>query len=313
MQWSISMKRGVFLCVLIVVLTLSLHSEERKRIAVLDFGAKGVKNELAGAIVENFITSLVDSGEYDVIERSQLQKLMNELSLQNSDDFNDDLREQLGNLYGAEMVMLGSITKIGKTITINVRGVEVATGIARFAKKVSTESEENIPELLDKLVLVILGKAHDRILTVKTTDKTNKTTSTTTTTTRDIRMRNAFLGAKVGMIVSAAILIPTTSISLLAGVILVPIYLTNRFMSSFSFGANQVLIANNIQTAMIVTLVVGGVTFPLAIVSGVLAGYFKKREQSVLIDIPGRTLPMALNFDYGFRGDGFKVGIALAL
>ena len=36
---------------------------------------------------------------------------MEELELQNSDDFNEAFRQELGNLYGVKIVILGNITK----------------------------------------------------------------------------------------------------------------------------------------------------------------------------------------------------------
>ena len=86
---------------------------------------------------------------------------MSELSLQNSDDFNDELRKNLGELYGVELVILGSVTKIGNCITINTRGVEVETGIAKFAKNLTTDSENDIPYLIPLLVDIISGKKID--------------------------------------------------------------------------------------------------------------------------------------------------------
>lgn len=140
----------IILCISVIAATA--YSADKTRVAVLDFAAKGVDDILAEAVVENLLTSLIDSGCFEVIERKQLEKVMNELNLQNSDDFNDDLREQLGNLYGVELVILGSVTKIGDNITINARGVEVTTGVGKFGKRVYTDSENDIPSLISLLV-----------------------------------------------------------------------------------------------------------------------------------------------------------------
>lgn len=135
-----------------------LGANEKSRVAVLNFSARGVKEHLADAVVENLITSLIDSGVYEVIERNQLQLVMDELKLQNSDDFNDELRLELGNLYQVDLVILGSVTMIGDNITINVRGVEADTGVAKFAKNFITDSENDIPYLIPLLVEIISGK-----------------------------------------------------------------------------------------------------------------------------------------------------------
>lgn len=155
------MKKILIISFVLLILISFVFTNEKTRVAVLDFSAKGIEKYLAEAIVENLITSLIDSGIFTVIERSQLKQLMKELSLQNSDDFNDRLRTELGELYGVELVILGSVTKIGSNITINARGVEVETGIAKFAKNLITDSENDIPFLIPLLVDIISGKSID--------------------------------------------------------------------------------------------------------------------------------------------------------
>lgn len=153
------------LLVILMILGVSFFgwANAKSRVAVLNFSARGVEEYLADAVVENLITSLIDSGVYEVIERNQLRLLMDELKLQNSDDFNDELRKELGNLYEVELVILGSVTMIGDNITINVRGVEVDTGVARFAKNFITNSENDIPYLIPLLVDIISGKKKNGI------------------------------------------------------------------------------------------------------------------------------------------------------
>ena len=156
------MRKFFFIFFLTFLLFINnVYAGKRIKIAVLDFSAKGVDKFLAEAIVENLITSLIDSNTFDIVERSQLNKLMKELSLQNSDDFNDELRKELGNLLGVELVILGSVTKIGDNITINTRGVDVETGIAKFAKNLITNSENDIPYLIPLFVDIITGKKID--------------------------------------------------------------------------------------------------------------------------------------------------------
>lgn len=144
-------KTGFIFFFLLIFLNISF-SQEKVKIAILNFVPKGVDTTLTEAIVENLTTALIDTKKYQIIERNQIDKLMTELKLQNSDDFNDNLREELGNLYGVKLVILGSVTRIGNNITINIRGVEVSTGSAQFAKNITTKNEDDIPELINVLI-----------------------------------------------------------------------------------------------------------------------------------------------------------------
>lgn len=169
------MKKNIILT-LILLFSVFLNSTEntKTRVAILNFAAKGVDPILAEAIVENLMTSIINTSDFEVIERNQLDKLMKELNLQNSDDFNDRLREDLGNLHGVKLVILGSVTKIGSMITINMRGVEVSTGLAKFAKNITTRNEDEIPGLIQNLAILVFTN-DDGLDKTKNRDDINST------------------------------------------------------------------------------------------------------------------------------------------
>ena len=68
---------------------------------------------------------------------------------------------EMGNLLGSEIIIMGSVTKIGTTVTISVRGVTVTTGISLFSKKVTVPDENKIVPAIDQLVALITGKSSD--------------------------------------------------------------------------------------------------------------------------------------------------------
>lgn len=175
------MKKNIILA-LLLLFSVFLNSTEntKTRVAILDFTAKGVAPILAEAIVENLMTSIINTSDFEVIERNQLDKLMKELNLQNSDDFNDRLREDLGNLHGVKLVILGSVTKIGSMITINMRGVEVSTGLAKFAKNITTRNEDEIPGLIQNLAILVFTN-DEGLNKTKNVDDTSTTANTNKT------------------------------------------------------------------------------------------------------------------------------------
>ncbi|HNZ28258.1 MAG TPA: SUMF1/EgtB/PvdO family nonheme iron enzyme [Spirochaetota bacterium] len=175
------MKKNIMLTLLLLFGVFLNSTENTKtRVAILNFTPKGVEPILAEAIVENLTTSIINTSDFNVIERNQLDKLMKELNLQNSDDFNDKLREELGNLHGVKLVILGSVTKIGSTITINMRGVEVSTGLAKFAKSITTKNEDEIPGLIQNLAILVFtndGLNKTKNVVDKNSSVNNKTPS----------------------------------------------------------------------------------------------------------------------------------------
>jgi TolB-like protein len=181
------------------------------RIAVLQFRGVGIDQTTVQGIEENLVTQLVIQDTFDIVERSQLDNVMKELDLSMSDEFSEETAAEIGNLLGVETVILGSVTRLGNKITINVRGIEVETALARFAQTVSTTSED---QLSNEIV----------ILAEKISRKSEENGTTTTKKSFTFRARPGVSLAprtKKGIALAAS-----GGASFLAGVILLSIDLT---------------------------------------------------------------------------------------
>jgi len=313
------MKKAVLICMIIATLTLSLNTQEKTRVAVLDFSPKGVSGDLAGAIVENLITALIDSGIFEVIERSQLKKLMKELSMQNSDDFNDKLRTDLGNLYGVELVILGSVTKIGRNITTNVRGVEVSTGIAKFAKSFTTSNEDEIPRLIEELVSVgiVLGRERKekKVLSEKDDNYKKKVKES------PLNYDNRFKAPWIAMKVNAAIWLPIGGTTLALGFTfwlaqflvirvnndpsLAVIPKTADELNKYADNAYKLRDARNAM------FIISGITLPVGIVCAALAGYFRNRYEGKIVNY-GKKRIYAFDMDIGLSNDDVLLALKMS-
>ncbi|MCK4798167.1 MAG: hypothetical protein KAT05_12345 [Spirochaetes bacterium] len=144
--------------VLTIVISSAVCDEKKMKIAILDFSYNESKIDkgIANNIVELFISAFIKTGAFEVIERRKLQQLMNELSLQSSDDFDDAFIQELGKLYGIETVILGNITKFGDSYNINIRGVEISSGVVIFADTLTVDSDKKIPSKIPMFVYQLL-------------------------------------------------------------------------------------------------------------------------------------------------------------
>lgn len=125
--------------------------QEKPKVVFLKFKSVAINEEITTAVMENLLTPIIASNVFTVIERAQLNRIYEELKLTESDDFSDSTALEIGKLAKAKIVFLGSVTKMGSRITINVRGIEVETGIALFAENITTDSEDELPEAIDEL------------------------------------------------------------------------------------------------------------------------------------------------------------------
>ncbi len=108
------------LCVFAFTLTASAADKSTKpRIAVLEFKNKADNQWWysggAEAAQDVFVTELVKSGKFRVVEREQLQALMQEKNLTLSGDVDPATAVKVGKLLGVNYLLTGAVTEYGVT------------------------------------------------------------------------------------------------------------------------------------------------------------------------------------------------------
>jgi curli biogenesis system outer membrane secretion channel CsgG len=94
-----------------------LAAEGKPRVAVLEFGHKALNAQWwgsGGAAQDMFITSLVKSGKFTVVDRERLAALMQEKNLSLSGDVSAATAVQAGKLLGVEYMLVGDVTEFGE-------------------------------------------------------------------------------------------------------------------------------------------------------------------------------------------------------
>lgn len=138
------------------ILPFFLFSKEK--IVILELKAmEGVSPKLANSITEILITSIANQGKYQVLERSQLDKIFKEMSLTGHDDFDDSTAIEIGKLAKAKLVLIGSLTKLGGRYAISARGIDIETGNITFGQSVFADSVDELFEKTIELSAIISG------------------------------------------------------------------------------------------------------------------------------------------------------------
>jgi len=110
-------------CLGLVVLAATpvFAANDKPRIAVLEFENKANAgwhwwtNRGAEAMQDVFVTELVKSGKFRVIDRERLDALMREKNLALSGDVDPSTAVQAGKLLGVEYFLVGAVTEYGST------------------------------------------------------------------------------------------------------------------------------------------------------------------------------------------------------
>lgn len=97
---------------------------QKKRVAVLDFDYGTVRTyvyelwggdqDIGKGITDLLVTKLVNDGQYSVIERKVLDKILAEQNFGNSDRADNATAAKIGKMLGVDAIIVGSITKFGR-------------------------------------------------------------------------------------------------------------------------------------------------------------------------------------------------------
>lgn len=128
------LRRPEFVQALIKDLTsqLSIGIKERgvNRIAILPLAdaAQRTDTPVGNHLTDKLTNEFYRTGSLTVIERPQLQKVTDELSLTARGAFDDTSVKRIGGLLGVDAVVMGSYTEVGsETVEVNARVVKVET------------------------------------------------------------------------------------------------------------------------------------------------------------------------------------------
>ncbi|MDD3325106.1 MAG: CIA30 family protein [Sulfurospirillaceae bacterium] len=120
----------------------------KKSIAIVDFEViRGSADGIERVSMENMTSKFVQSGQYVVIERNKLQGIMEEQKLIELGIINEGNAIKLGKLVSADLILTGTLAKNKKDWDINLRIIDVATGVILSAVREKAALEEFRVEL----------------------------------------------------------------------------------------------------------------------------------------------------------------------
>ena len=102
----------------------------KKTLAILPFNCDPhlAKQRVGFAISELLTHHFVSSAQFSVVERSNLNSVLEEQSLQLTGAIDSASAVKVGKLVGAELLVLGSVDRLGGKYQVNARIVDTASG-----------------------------------------------------------------------------------------------------------------------------------------------------------------------------------------
>ncbi len=125
------MERKLPLCVLavfgIALLTAPVFGQGKPVVAVLDLEANGFTREEKVVAVDSLTRALFGTGRFTVIARSDRDKILKEQSQSFQDAYDAASQVRVGRLLSANMIVAGSLAKVGKKIILDLRLIDLET------------------------------------------------------------------------------------------------------------------------------------------------------------------------------------------
>ena len=137
--------RNLFLTILFS--SILVAQEGKLAVSILDFTGDGVEDRVLRACYQKLETSLIESNQYTVIAKNQREEILKEMKFNNSGLCDEECAIEIGQLVGAEYLMLGEIIGFADLYQVNIKIVNIENG--DVVEKVTKEIEGKLSDLLN--------------------------------------------------------------------------------------------------------------------------------------------------------------------
>ena len=149
----------IFLCLMAITWVSLLSQNDKLRIAIFDptSSGAGIDEGIAVAVREIISSTFVNTGKYMIVERSLLEKVMNEQMFSNSGAVDDSQASEIGRLAGASKIVLSVITMAGQRYMLSIKMVDVNTASVE-RQKTQIVAPNQIFDIVEPLTYELLGE-----------------------------------------------------------------------------------------------------------------------------------------------------------
>lgn len=134
---------------------------KNNQIAIINLDAIGVTENESITLTDRLCNELVSTGKFTVIERSEMTTILQEQGFQQSGCTSDECAVEMGKLLNINMIIAGSIGKVGALYTISLRVIDVETGEILMTENEDCQCpiETILKSSMKNLALSLAGKS----------------------------------------------------------------------------------------------------------------------------------------------------------
>ena len=131
---------------------------ERMALAVLPFQTTGLGKEIGEInVVEQMMTTFYNLNRFKLFERTQLEKILEEQKLGMTGVLDASTAAEIGKGIGVDAIVLGSVTRAGRNVSIDVRLIDTETAeiITAQDELSSNTTIQELKEMIGRLTMKI--------------------------------------------------------------------------------------------------------------------------------------------------------------
>ncbi len=140
------------LIILLMALVLNFsQAAAKENVAVFDFNPVGVDNQTALSSSQIFRAELGAIGKYNVLTKGDIDERLQAASIYDftANDINSAISK--GKIIDADKSVIGSLTRLGNKIIVDVQLISVSSGEIELSDRFSTDSIEDLDVVLRRL------------------------------------------------------------------------------------------------------------------------------------------------------------------
>lgn len=155
------MKRLIFIIFILLVVT-NIAAKDKMRIAVFEPTVSGtdVDSGTKIAIREIISSTIVNTDEYSLVERSMLERVMQEQEFSNSGIVDDSQATEIGKLAGANKVIVSILTKTGGRNMLSIKLIDVKTAAVE-KQQLRLVSPSELLNIIEPMTLELIDSAYN--------------------------------------------------------------------------------------------------------------------------------------------------------
>lgn len=127
----------------------SAAKREKQSIAVLPFHELGGPPTVLGSyLAEELVTNLFQHGNFTIVERQLLDKVLGELKIGQSGAIDPATAKEIGRIAAVDAIVTGSITDLETYVSLNCRLIDTTTGAVFGAGQAKIIKDENVRKVM---------------------------------------------------------------------------------------------------------------------------------------------------------------------